>query len=310
MSTQSYDLAVIAQACAASDPGNGGKGLASRLGGLWPELAFEAALTRGGWYRSGGVVDIDKRRVADSIRTWAEQLASDDPAELMAHCLQTALFATRIVGKTHYLTASTGPAAADFVQLEVEELQEVLERYLSDPDWLPDSVEEFIDPLDYPQLEPEPVGTARLVFRRLFAARDLLGALAPRRDGLPRFLRDWDQSSAAKAGHFCKHWVLGVRETTEADGEPHLSARPVSTRAVERLTPNGGLRGAALAHLIQGFDRDAGYSMAWFFHMAAAAGVPAAVGAQVAADHAGEFSYLPARDLIVVRNWVASPYRA
>ena len=50
--------------------------------------------------------------------------------------------------------------------------------------------------------------------------------------------------------------------------------------------------------------------MAWFFHMVGAAGVPDAVGRQVARDHDEGFDYLPARDLQVLRDWAANPYRA
>jgi hypothetical protein len=155
MNPQVQDITAVARACAASDPTRGADGLLTGLGRLWPDLSFKPILTRGGWCRAGSVVDIDKQRVAESMRLCAESQASPgDSQPLLDACLQHQLFATRLVGRTHYLTAQTGRAAADFVQLEVEELQEVLERYLSDPDWLPDGLEEFIDPLDYPQYRP------------------------------------------------------------------------------------------------------------------------------------------------------------
>lgn len=311
MNTQAYDMAAVAQACAASDPAHGADSLLAGLGRLWPELSFKTVLTRGGWYRSGGVVDIDKQRIADSIRVWAEQKACGDLQKLLDSCLQTQLFATRHVGRTHYLTAQTGPAAADFMQLEVEELQEVLDRYLSDPDWLPDSLEEFVDPLEYPQLEPEPVGIARLVFRRLFAAREIVNPLeATSTDGLLRFMRDWERSSAMQSGHFCNQWILAVQESTDSAGDAQLSAHPVSTRSKARLSSAPGVTGAELANLIHGYDRDAGYPMAWYFHMVASAGVSHAIGAQVVDDHDQGFEYLPARDLELLRGWLTSPYRA
>lgn len=311
LTAQTYDMTVVARACAASDPAHGARDLLAALGQVWPDLTFRTVLSRGGWYRSGGVVGIDKQRIADSIRVWAEQQAAGDVTRLLDLCLQTQVFATRLVGRTHYLTACTGPAAADFVQLEVEELQEVLERYLSDPDWLPDSLEEFIDPLDYPDLEPEPVGTARLLFRRFFSAREIMTSLAETdADGLSRFMRDWDRSSAAKAGHFCDRWVLGVQESTDRDGEAQLSAHPVSACHPGRPSDADDASGAALGTFIHEYDRKAGYSMAWFFHMAASAGVPHAIGTRVASDHERGFSYLPARDLDVVRRWIDSPYRA
>ncbi len=311
MTVQTYDVAAIANACAASDPARGADGLLPGLGDLWPDVAFSTVLTRGGWYRSGGIVDIEKNRVADSLRLWTEQQATDDVQRLLDACLRTQLFATRLVGRTHYLTARTGAAAADFLQLEVEELQEVLDRYLSDPDWLPESLEEFIDPLDYPRLEPEPVGISRLVFRRFFSAREMINPLAVTpTNGLLRFMRDWDRSTAGRSGHFCDHWVLGVQESSGSDGEARVSAHPVSTCAAERPPAIPGASGAALANWIHGYDHEAGYPMAWYFHMVASAGVPHTVGMQIAHDHDHGFSYLPQRDLELVRSWMDSPYRA
>lgn len=311
MNTPTYDISAVAQACAGSDPSRGAADLLAGLGKLWPALSFKTVLTRGGWYRSGGVVSIDKQRIADSIRVWAEQQARGDLQQLLDHCLQAPLFATRLVGKTHYLTAQTGQAAADFMQLEVEELQEVLDRYLSDPDWLPDSLEEFIDPLDYPSTEPEPVGAPRLVFRRMFSARELIDPRAAQpMESLSRFLGDWDRSSAAESGHFCDHWVFGIQESTDSDGEAQLIAHPVSTHTTERVSSSTAINGAELANLLQHFDRETGYPMAWFFHMVAFAGVPHTIGLQIADDHDHGFNYLPTRDLDLLRRWLASPYRA
>lgn len=311
VNTRVHDIAAVARACASSDPARGAEGLLSGLGRLWPELAFRPVLTRGGWYRPGGVVDIGKQRVADSLRQWAEeQAASGDLQGLLDTCVDRPLFATRLVGRTHYLTAQTGPAAADFMQIEVEELQEVLDRYLSDPEWLPDSLEEFIDPLDYPQLDPEPVGASRLVFRRIIAAHELIDPLASTSSALLRFLHDWNDSSAAHAHHFCDHWALAVRETVDSDGEAQISAHPVSACAAERLRTASAMDGAGRANLVHGYDHAAGYPMAWYFHMVASAGcVPAGLGLRVAEDHQRSYSYLPACDLAVLRRWADLPYR-
>jgi hypothetical protein len=304
------DITSLAEVCAATDPGHGPDALVSGLGGLWPHLAFRTVLTRGGWYRLGGVVDLEHRRVADSLRLWAEQQAGDDVARLLDVCARTPLFATRLNGGTHYLTAPTGEAATDFLQLEVEELREVLDRYLSDPDWLPDSIEEFIDPLDYPHLEPEAVAAPRFVFRRLVSARELLdSASGANATGLARFARDWECSSAGQTATLCKQWVFVVREFIDSDGDAQVSARPGPARSFKRLRPDAETRGADLANLVHDYDHVAGYPMAWYFHMVAAAGVSHTVGAQVAEDMQCGFSYLPERDLQVLHNWMDDPYR-
>ena len=307
-----HDITAVARACAGSDPAQGARGLVAGLGGLWPELSFRTVLSRGGWYRPGGVVDLGKQRVAESLRQWAEtRVADGDMQTLLDTCVQRPLFATRLVGSTHYLTAQTGPGAADFMQVEVEELREVLDRYLSDPEWLPDSLEEFVDPLEYPQLDPEPVGAPRLVFRRIFAAHELIDPLADTPSPLLRFLHDWNDSSASRTGHFCDRWILAVRETHDSYGDVRSSARPVPSACAGLPRMDDAADGAARAGLIQAFDRAAGYPMAWFFHMAAAAGgVASDLGMQVAGDHRAEYSYLPACDLAVVRRWADAPYRA
>ena len=301
--------AAVARVCAASDPNRGAQGLLTGLGRLWPDLSFKKVMTRGGWYRTGGVVDIDRQRVADSLRDWAEHLANGDLRRLMDHCLQNRLFTTRMAGQTHYFTARTGSASIDFTQLEIEELQEVTERYLSDPDWLPDNLEEFIDPLDYPLLEPEPVGAARFVFRRFFTGREMINPVEGTASrGLLRFMQDWDSSSAATCGHFCEHWVLDIGETNDGEDEETINAHPLSACRFEQPPP--GLCGAQLANWIHNFDRAAGYPMAWFFHMTASAGIAHSVAIQVAEDHMQDYSYLPAGDLDILQGWMASPYRA
>ena len=209
--------------------------------------------------------------------------------------------------------APTGERAADFVQLEVEELQEVLDHYLNDPDWLPDSLEEFIDPLDYPRLEPEPVAAPRYVFRRLLPVAGLIEALQdsnPAQDRLLRFTGDWDQSSAAGKARFCDHWVLAVREYFDQYGIPHTSARPVATDKLTLPKPDpwGVNRGAALANQLHSFDREAGYPMAWYFHLLVAPGAALQIIPAVLEDHAAGYDYLPPADLDVLRRWRDAPY--
>ena len=313
MKPGNLDPASVARICADSRPGQGVDDLLDGLDHLLPRLAFRRVLARGGWYRPGGVVDIDQQRVADGLRQWAEQQVIDgDMQGLLDACMQRQLFATRLVGRTHYLTAATGNAAPEFVQLEVEELQEVVARYLSDPDWLPDSLEDFIDPLDYPQLEPEPIGTPRLAFRRFIAVPELLADPdAMHMEELRRFLQDWEHSSARAArGHFCEHWILAIQDFTDSDGDARRNVHPVPALPVERLTMTPGTHGAELANLVQEFDRRAGYPMAWYFHLLATGSVPHSLGVQIVADHDAGFSYLPARDLELLRNRVAAPYRA
>ncbi len=196
-------------------------------------------------------------------------------------------------------------------RLPVEELQEVLDRFLIDPDWRPDSLEEFIDPLDYPRLVPEPIGEPRYLFRRM---TDIGAFLRERpesadRGKLRRFVSDWDKSCAGVSGCFCRHWVLALRETPDGDGGMLRSARAVCTAAgLPSLTPYDGARGPELANRIHAFDHQAGYPFAWYFHMVGARLVPFDLGEAVVADLDAGFEYLSERDRAVLAEWRRRPY--
>ncbi len=302
----------LVQACLSTLPERGLAQLIGSPGETAVEAQPERVLTRSGWHRLGGVVDGAYRRVAESIAQWVEQESGGEVERLLSRYAGAGYFATRLRGQTHYLVFPKGSSAADFVQLEVEELQEVLDRYLIDPDWLPDSLEEFIDPLDYPRVEPEPIGQPRFLFRRM---TDMKALLADQRDApsdrarLCRFLADWEQSSAGAAAPFCRHWIVALRETPDRDGGTRLSVRPVPTaRVLPSLAPYDGVRGPELANRIHGFDHQAGYPFAWYFHMLSGRLVPFELGEAVASDLAGEFDYLAPRDSERLLEWRLQPY--
>ena len=309
---QSQTLAVrVAQACAALPAGTDLTALAAAIQATLPEQEVRHAMTRGGWHRLGGVVDLDGGRIAEHLAEWAQSISGGDLDELMAQTSDLRCFATRINGQTHYLVVPTGPAARDFIQIEIEEVQEVLDRCLTDPDWFPDSIAEFVDPIDFPRLEPEPVGPARMVFRRLVRVDELMDSTdsGPR---LRRFLDDWDRSSAGETTSFCEHWVLSIREYRDQDGDDHLSAKPVPIPAGETPSLPGGevARGAKLANQIHGFDRALGYPFAWYFHMLTNPKVSHKLAEAVHADLIGAYDYLPVRDLKILRDWYNQPYGA
>jgi hypothetical protein len=299
----------VAEACRGQDDCAGIESLVAAVQGLLPGLEVRHSLTRGGWHRLGGVVDLDGLRIADHIAEWAERESGGDIDLLMPKLSGLRCFATRIEGQTHYLVAQTGPAPTDFIQIEVEQLQEVLDRCITDPDWFPDSIAEFVDPLDFPRLEPEPVGPPRFCFRRLVRVADLMesGDAGP---SLRRFLDDWARSSAAEAVHFCAHWALSIREYQDRDGDSRLTAKPIAAGQgeVPELPSGEVARGVALANRIHGFDRALGYPFAWYFHMLTSTKVSHKLAEAVHADLMGAYAYLPARDLKVLADWYDRPY--
>lgn len=305
---RSLDLRV-AQTCAALPEGVGLGALTAAIQAVLPGIEVRHVMSRGGWHRLGGVVDLEGRRIARHIADWAQAESGGDVEILLAKLVDLRYFATRLNGQAHYLVAGTGPAAADFIQIEVEELQEVLERCITDPDWFPDSLDEFVDPLDFPRLEPEPLGPPRLLFRRLVQVGDLMRS-PDASVRVRRFLEDWDRSSAGESACFSDHWVLSLREYQDRDGAGHLTAKPVSAFLGEVPAVPGDLaaRGAELANLIHGLDRRIGYPFAWYFHMLTDKRISHRLAEAVHADLMGAYAYLPARDLKVLRDWYDRPY--
>jgi hypothetical protein len=305
---QALDLRV-ADACAGLMEGADLVALIGAIQVVLPGVEVRHVLTRGGWHRLGGVVDLEGRRIARHIAEWAETEAEGDIENLLFKLSKRRYFATRLNGQAHYLVAQTGQAAADFIQIEVEELQEVLDRCITDPDWFPDSIDEFVDPLDFPRLEPEPVGPPRLLFRRLVRIGDLVRSpdAAAR---VRRFLEDWDRSSAGESACFSDHWVLSLREYQDRDGEGRLTAKPVTTFAgqFQPVPEDLAARGAALANIIHGLDRQIGYPFAWYFHMLTDKRISHRMAEAVHADLLGAYAYLPARDLKVLQDWYDRPY--
>jgi len=56
------------------------------------------------------------------------------------------------------------------------------------------------------------------------------------------------------------------------------------------------------------FDRQAGYPFAWFFYMVKGKLVSPHCGVAVFKDISGDFSYLPERDVAVLKDWINTPY--
>jgi hypothetical protein len=277
------------------------------------DLDLEWVITRGGWHRLGGVVDGNHAPVASNLSKWVDEVSGGDLDELYFNYRDSGFFVTHLAGKSHYFTAPTGDRPDQFVQIEIEELQEVIERPLIDRDWFPDSLEEFLDPLDYPRLEPEPVTPPYYRFRRMIAIDNLFEQHADNNRNLRdlhRFFDDWRISSAGDADRFCRQWVLLLRDYQDAYGEFRIRARPMAALhgRLPELPDGECLAGATLANAIHGYDRLVGYPFAWFFHMLSSKSSNYAVAQAVLKDQMGAYDYLPARDLKVLRRWEERPY--
>ncbi|MEW7975884.1 MAG: hypothetical protein AB2814_00010 [Candidatus Sedimenticola endophacoides] len=313
MLVPSIDAEKLKSVCESASPAEGLAGLKAAINSLGKELSFESAMTRGHWHRLGGVVDSEHRRINDNIARWAEEESQGDVEQLLAMYGESGYLATKLAGKTHYFTMCTGDQPEDFLQVEVEELQEVLDRPLIESDWFPEDLEEFLDPLDYPRLAPETVGEPYYVFRRLTSIAELL-AKAPidkrTTKDLKRFFHDWQISSAGEGMTLCQHWVMALREYLDSGGEVQHLAKPVSVYPgrLPELPEGESLSGSALANAIHGYDRILGYPFAWYFIMVTQNKDNVALADAVLRDQMGAYDYLPSQDLKVLRAWEESPY--
>jgi hypothetical protein len=286
--------------------------LLENLSQALPDLAFTIALTRGGWHRVGGLLDKAGNRISNHLIEWIEQRGDSDITNLYASYAEAGYVVTHIHGKTHYLVARTGDTPQDFIQLEIEELQELTDHLLFAEDEAPDDIDDLVEPGNFQMVAQEPVGEPRYLFRRMTSIADYLQRMSDENRAcvIRRFIEDWARSSAGECRTFSDHWVLGLREYTDAYGEPVMLAQPVSTHTADipRLEKEHIGHGAELANMIHGFDRHMGYPMAWYFYMLTHRNVPYQLVEAIHHDQMGAYDYLPAKDLKVLIDWYHKPY--
>lgn len=311
----------VAEMCLRVPVSAGAAGLAKELVKLSPQLFFRDVLTRGGWYRLGGVIDRAGDFISSDLGQWAESELAKHGGDYHAfaeHYEGQGLRATRLLGKTHYLVASTGSTAAEFLQVEIEELQEVVshELFSGNPGGdIPNSLEELADASRTGGVKPMliPLGAPFYSLRRVTDVAAFLRRMSeqkPEVQNVQRFFDAWQASSAGASTLFSNHWVLAVREYIDRYHQPILQATPVA--AVNGLSPKFagafGARGMVLYEALQQFDRRLGYPMAWYFHMLTTKSVPHAVANAVVDDVQAGFSYLPERDVKVIKDWLHRPF--
>jgi hypothetical protein len=303
----------IVETCAKVAVSSGPGALVKALGDALPEWKFRHALSRGGWYRLGGIVDAEGTRLSDDLEGWVESQLDQrdgDFAQLVDDFAGQKLYATRLVGQTHYLVASAGDATDGFLQLEIEDLQEMRSHELFANE--PGTVEELVDPRGSTE-QPAPIGLPVYAFRRLqhigaFLRRML--AQKPEPAPIHRMVDDWSGSSAGNTSAYYNHWVIATREHLDRYHQAVFRAQPIATLAgaAPEFGVAAGTSGLKLNEALSRFDRESGYPMAWYFHMLTTKAVPHWVAQAVVEDSLAGFAYLPQRDVDVVRNWLHRPY--
>jgi hypothetical protein len=300
-------------------PVSGGVGaLLRQLETAQPEWPFQYRLERGGWYRLGGVVNAAGEPLSDNLEAWAEgalDARDGDFIALMDELATTPRYATRLVGRTHYLVARTGDAPAEFLQLEIEQLQEIVSHRLGEGE--PNSVSELIDPPGIPSRPRTALRIGndepRYHFRRLAhigATLERMAARLPEAPPIQRLLSDWQASSAGMTAEFSHHWLITFREYLDRYRQIQYRAQVIAVFSGKFLdfTLETGASGLKLHTALQTFNRQIGYPFAWFFHLLLTRAVPHWVAQTVVEDALNSFAYLPQRDLEIVRNWLHRPY--
>ncbi|MCG2576933.1 hypothetical protein LZ012_07990 [Dechloromonas sp. XY25] len=303
----------IVETCAQTVVSAGPATLVKALGNAIPDWKFRHSFARGGWYRLGGIVDEAGNRLSDSLETWVEQeldARDGDLHHLADDYADRKLFATRLVGQTHYLVASEGDKHDGFLQLEIEDLQEVRAHRLFAND--PATVEDLIDPRGGKDT-PVPLGLPFYAFRRIQHVGSFLKRMLgqkPEPAPIHRMIEDWGKSSAGSTSAWYNHWVIATREHLDRYHQLVFRAQPIPTLAGDppEFEAAEGTNGVKLQQALTHFDREAGYPMAWYFHMLTTKAVPHWVAQTAVEDALGGFAYLPQKDVDVVRGWLHRPY--
>lgn len=306
----------ITECCKKIIPGQTEDILLRQLQNLVPDYPVQLALTGDEWYRLGGVVDMDGRRIANDLIEWVERTyleCGQNLQTLIDYTVEQKLIATKQTGKTLYFVVQSGDRAEDFTLIEIDKTHEVSDRMLVNELQPPEDLEEFIDPLQPFCIESFGFGHSRYTYRRKTDVKLFMEVINERHRGehpVQRFMDDWNRSSAGQKKRLSDEWIIRPYQHTGRFGERIVNVEIINTQhcILPHLEDFSGKKGSALSNLLNRFDRQAGYPFAWFFHMIKGKHVSTHCAEAVYKDIAGDFAYLGQRDEAVLRDWIASPY--
>lgn len=312
----SLDAESLSRICAATEPAPTPDLLIKNINAAAGARDFSLTFTDRGWYRLGGIVDAEGRRIADSVEDWVTAEGGDDIIGLAARHADSGHIATAISGKTLYLSAPTGPRALDFLQIEVEELHEVTDHELFDAERVPDTIEDIIDPVDARAVPRKEVAPPRYHVKQLLDFSSLGEELTSEFAGDPafrRFLRDWEQSSAGDRKPFHKCWAVEVLPVLADVGEHKNKVRLLSPHAdaVHTFDMSGRGAGGSIFKMLASLDREAGYPMAWYFLMLTKKFMSRAMLTAIREEitwSRRDMSFLEPRDRRILDSWIDAPY--
>ena len=306
----------LAKICKHTLPGPNDELLLSKLQSLNPDYPVRLAKTGEEWYRLGGIVDMEGNRIAGNLIEWTERTyieCGKNLQTLIDHAREQKLIATRQTGNTLHFVVQTGSKAQQFIQIDIDKTHEISDRLLVNERNLPEDLEEFIDPLESECIETFCIGTSRYSYRRktdVAIFMDEINKYHVEEHPVQRFIDDWNRSSALQKAVLSDDWIVRPFRHTGRFGEQIINVEIVNTQQknVPQLDDVHGKKGLPLHNLLTRFDRQAGYPFAWFFYMVKGKLVSPNSGVAVFKDISGDFSYLPERDVAVLKDWVNTPY--
>ncbi len=306
----------IAKICKHTLPDKDDELLLSKLQALNPDYPIRLAKTGEEWYRLGGIVDVDGNRIANNLIEWTERTyieCGKNLQTLIDHAREQKLIATRQTGDTLHFVVQTGSKAEQFIQIDIDKTHEISDRLLINEHNPPEDLEEFIDPLDPECVEIFCIGAPRYSYRRktdVSIFMDEINKYHIEEHPVQRFMDDWNRSSALQKAVLSEDWIVRPFRHTGRFGEQIINVEIINTQQknVPQLDDINGKKGTALHNLLTRFDRQAGYPFAWFFYMVKGKLVSPHSGVAVFKDISGDFSYLPERDVAVLKDWINTPY--
>jgi len=306
----------LAKICKTTLPTQNDEVLLKKFQALVPEHTVRLAGISDEWYRLGGVVDMNGKRIANDLIEWTERTyieCGKNLQTLIEHTSEQQLIATRQTGNTLYFVMQTGEKAEDFIQIDIDKTHEISDRLLVSDQQPPEDLEEFIDPLEPDCIESFYIGTARYTYRRktdVAVFMDEINKHHIEEHPVQRFMDDWNRSTAGKNAILCEDWIVRPYRHIGRFNEQIINIELINTqnKNIPRLEDIAGKKGVALHTLLTRFDRQAGYAFAWFFYLLKGKLVTPQTGVAVFKDISGDFSYLPERDIAVLKDWINTPY--
>jgi hypothetical protein len=306
----------LAKICKHTLPVQDDELLLSTLQSLNPDYPIRLAKTGEEWYRLGGIVDMEGNRIASDLIEWTERTyieCGKNLQTLIDHARKQKLIATRQTGNTLHFVVQTGSKAEQFIQIDIDKTHEMSDRLLVSEYNPPDDLEEFIDPLEPECIEAFSIGTSRYSYRRktdVAIFMDEINKYHIEEHPVQRFMDDWNRSSALQKAVLSDDWIVRPFRHTGRFGEQIINIEIINTQQkhLPQLDDINGKKGVSLHNLLTRFDRQAGYPFAWFFYMVKGKLVSSHSGVAVFKDISGDFSYLPERDVAVLKDWVSTPY--